>query len=493
MTALTTFSNLDAPTLIRRERRRWMLTYASAGFLSLTVIFFSLFSPHVGFPVAAALYLLGALAMLLRPVFGIYAITVVGLLADNSSAPWWPFLKNASSPESVLYVSDAAIVSPLEGYLVILTLGVALQIALRQLEFQRPLLLAPLGAFMFFMMVGLVWGIGRGGNINIALWEIRPFAALVVVYLFGTTLIQTRTQAHILGWLVIAAIFFESVRTVFWYVGNDEAKLFDSLVEHSAASHMNLVFIMAIVAWLVNGYGLGRRMLLPLLSAPVAWVYLISERRSAIAALILCIGIAFVFLAKSDVRRFWQIGPVLLVLAVGYTIVFWSAAGPLGFPAGVVKAQISPEAANASDQASDLYRKIEHFNIIATVERNPLLGVGFGQQYDRPIPLPDISLGFVWWEYMTHNAIMWIWLKAGFFGFVAMFNFLGRGLFLGMRTALGAKDPADKVIAITATLFVPAYTIYSYVDISWGTQSLILLAVCLTMLGRLHEETAVAT
>jgi|GEM_PF-6453142 len=83
---------------------------------------------------------------------------------------------------------------------------------------------------------------------------------------------------------------------------------------------------------------------------------------------------------------------------------------------------------------------------------------------------------------------MWIWLKAGYFGFIAMFNFIGRALFLGMRTAVSVVNPKDRLIAASATVFIPIYTIYSYVDISWGTQSLILLAVCLAMIGRLSTD-----
>lgn len=487
MHTLASNPSVDAETFLTRAERRWKLTYAAAGMGTLFLLGLTLFAGHVGFPVAASVYTLGLVAILLRPVIGIYLVAFLGLLADDVSAPYWPFLKNGSSEESLLYLSDSLVVSPMEGYLVAIALSLGLHIVLRRLTLTKPPLLIPLSAFMFFICVGFVWGVGRGGDLTIALWEFRPFAALFLVYMTASTLIETRRQVHILSWFIIAALSIEGLRTVVWYVRTPDSALFNSPIEHSGASHLNLLFVIVILAWLIRGSGFAHRLLIPLLSVPAIFIYLASERRSAIAALLMCLTVVFVFIAAVDMRRCLQVGPLLAVLLVMYTAVFWNASGVLGFPAGVIKSQIAPETQSLEDQSSDAYRIIEHLDILATIQNSPILGVGFGQKYEQPIPLPDISAGFIWWEYMTHNGILWIWLKAGYFGFIAMFNFLGRGLHLGMRTAISARDPNDRVIAGASMVFIPIYGIFSYVDISWGTQSLILLALCLVMIGRLHQ------
>ena len=47
--------------------------------------------------------------------------------------------------------------------------------------------------------------------------------------------------------------------------------------------------------------------------------------------------------------------------------------------------------------------------------------------------MPDISF-FEFWEYIPHNNVLWIWIKIGFFGFVAMLFMFGRGVQLGARS-----------------------------------------------------------
>jgi len=480
---------VHADELAQRADRRFYGVYSLAFVGTLFVAAASrMFNPEVGFPIAAAVYILGVVCIALRPVAGVYAITFFGLLADIESATYWPFLKTGSSAESLLFVHDSAIVSPMESYLVITSLATLGHVALGRIKIVRPPFLLPLGFFAGFLMLGFVWGLGRGGaDPIIGLWEARPFLALFILYLLAAVTITTRSQVRGLFATVIAAVLIEGVRTVFWYFTEPEAKLYDSLVEHSGATHMNIVFIAILLSWLFTGASPLIRVVLPILALPAVWVYIESERRSAFAALMIGIIISLVLLHTENPRRFFKLVPIVFVLFTGYTAAFWNASGPAAFPAAAIRAQISPESQSAADAASDSYRIIEHLDILATIRANPLMGVGFGQQYDRPIPLPDISAGFIWWEYITHNGLMWIWLKTGFFGFAAMFNMFGRGIVAGMRTTLAETGATDKVIVGAASLFIPMYAVYTYVDISWDTQSLILLAVCFAIVAKFGQ------
>jgi len=294
MEQLTTLANVDAEALIRRADWRWRLSYLAAVFGALFLVRVAFLATHAGFPAALGLFAFGAVAILLRPVMGVYIITFFGLLADDVNTPWWPFLKNGSSAESVLYIHDSVVFSPMEGYLVTTILAVGIHVTLRRLTVVRPVLIVPLSAFMIFIVIGFVWGVGRGGDLTIALWEARPFATLFIVYVLATTLIQTRRQVHIISWVVLTALCLEALRSMYWYLTTSGADLFNSPIEHSAASHMNLVFVTVILAWLIRESGLTHRLLIPFLSIPVVFIYLVSERRSAIAALLLCMAVVFI-------------------------------------------------------------------------------------------------------------------------------------------------------------------------------------------------------
>ena len=486
MHTLGAYPGLTAEKLNRRTDLRWIAVYLMAGFVALFVIALHTRNPELGYALAAAVLIVGGLGIIVRPVVGIYLMVFLGLLSDNVSAPWWPFLKNGSSEESLLFIHSGVIASPMEGYLVLTAVSTIAHIAIRRVPWTRPPLGGPMALFAVFIAVGLFWGFSRGGNIPIGLWEVRPFFVLFIFYFMAASLIAKRSQARLLSWVILAALVIEPLRTIWWFIVTPDSHLFDSLVEHVSASHTNLLFVTVAFAWLVKKSGNVRRYAIPFLSIPALWVYLISERRSAIASLIVALIIVFVFLVAHNPARFFKVVPALVVGFAAYTVAFWNASGILGFPAEVIRSQISPETQSSADLASDAYRIIEHLDILATVQRTPLLGVGFGQQYDRPIPLPDISLGFIWWEYITHNAVLWIWLKTGFFGFVAMFNMIGRALQLGMRTALRTPEAVDKVIVGTATVYIPIYMVYSYVDISWTSESLILLAAVFAIISRYH-------
>ena len=479
---------ITAANEAERRLRRADFTVVFACFGAICASWFllqaSFLSGKPTFPFATGLYLLGATLIALRPLVGVYLIAFFGLLADNVSAPTWPFLKNGSSFESVMFLHDAVIASPMEGYLVLTVLATGVHVALKRVSLSRPPLFYSLTIFVALLTVGLFWGVGRGGDVNIALWEFRPFVALYGIYLLGHVLITSRIQVHLLFWTIIAAITLESLRASFWVLTDPITELYDSLVEHSGATHISFVLVSMMLAWLISEAGFAR-IALPLASLPALLVYFESERRSAILALLIGAIASMIYLKAENPVRFYAIGPTLAVVALVYLAVFWNASGPLAFPANAIKSEIAPDAAAAADAASDDYRKIEHFNILATIRQSPLLGVGFGQQYLRPIPLPDISFAFPWWEYITHNGLLWIWLKSGYFGFIAMFHFLGQSIVTTMRAAIAVTNPRDKHVAASAMAFGPMYIVYTYVDISWDTQSLILLALCITICTKL--------
>ena len=93
--------------------------------------------------------------------------------------------------------------------------------------------------------------------------------------------------------------------------------------------------------------------------------------------------------------------------------------GSLGLPGTAVKTVLFPDQLGEADRSSDLYRQIEAFDLWFTIraESDHRRRLRPASSSSRS-PLPDISF-FEFWEYIPHNAVLWIWVKMGFFGFVA--------------------------------------------------------------------------
>ena len=148
-------------------------------------------------------------------------------------------------------------------------------------------------------------------------------------------------------------------------------------------------------------------------------VWLISQRRAAVVALAAALLLLGLMMWKVNRRLLRRIAPFVAVLVVGYLGAFWNNEGIVGFPAQALKAVISPTQVGEKDQSSDGYRIVENLDIMATIHAKPITGLGFGQRFYRPFPLPDISF-FPFYEYLPHNNVLWMWIKTGIGGFVAL-------------------------------------------------------------------------
>jgi hypothetical protein len=98
-------------------------------------------------------------------------------------------------------------------------------------------------------------------------------------------------------------------------------------------------------------------------------------------------------------------------------------------------------------------------------------------------PLPSISF-FVFWEYITHNSVLWIWMKAGVGGFLAMLMLFAIAIRNGARAAFHSVDGATTAVTVTCLAYVIMFAVFAYVDIAWDTRNVFLLAIALAQIDR---------
>jgi hypothetical protein len=221
-------------------------------------------------------------------------------------------------------------------------------------------------------------------------------------------------------------------------------------------------------------------LILPVMAIPVVWAYFVSERRSAFIGFALGLVLFGALLFRLQRRTFWWFVPIVGVVAVAYIGAFWTVETSIGFPAQAIKSVIAPDSVGGANRSSDEYRKIEGYNIWYTIRADPLRGIGFGHPFYQPIALPDISF-FIFWRYMPHHSFLWVWLKTGFFGFVSMLYLMIRTIQHGVRSTVRLPTGTTRAICVTATLYVPMYLVYSYVDIAWDIRSMIFMAVVMAV------------
>jgi O-antigen ligase len=468
---------------IARERWTWRFAYLATLMLGAMLAAVAWRRAPGWISVAAALLLIVLGGWMVRPVVALHLTVFFVLVGDSVTAPWYPMAKNFSSRESVLYLAERLTLSPID-----LTLGFAVAcLLLRRIATQSPLvkgpLLRPLLVFTGFVVLGFVYGIARGGSSRVAVFEVRPLLYLPIVYVLASNLCRTARQYRRLLWTAMGAVLCNSLLSLYYYGGlsHSTKSSLESLGEHGAGVGMNTLFVLLIGTCLLRGNSTRSRCVLILMAIPVGWVYFLSNRRAAVIGLLAGLALLSVILFWRQPRTFWKVVPVVSVLVVAYVAAFWNSKSSAGFPAQAIKSVISPNSLSARDQSSDLYRQIENNDLNFTIRQTKVMGVGFGNPFYQPFPLPDLGSAFEFRNFIPHNSILWIWLQTGFSGFVAMMYMLGRALMVGASKIRRVTDAPDIMAVTAAVLFIAMYSVFTYVDIAWDARNMVLLGVALAL------------
>jgi len=441
--------------------------------------------------IAWVLLFVAITATIYQPRYGVYLIAGLALAGDGLLTPWFPFTKNLSSPESLLFLHDAVIFSPLELMLVVTLVSLMFRwISQRRINIQAGPLFWPVMLFGVAMAVGLGYGIATGGDLVIALWESRAIFTLPLILVLVTNTITTREHVNVLIWWVVCGIFADAVSGLIFVatVLDFDWSTVPAIAEHSYSIHINSVLVLLLAAWAYNASPT-KRIVLTLMLPVLLISYAANQRRAGYIALVVALLIWGALLFWQNRRLFWLLVPPLAILGAIYLLVFWNGGGGIiGGPARVIRAAIAPEEGGA-EASSNVYRLIENINIMHTIRTSPLTGVGFGNKFHIIAAMPDISF-FIWWEYITHNSILWIWMKAGIAGFFTLIFMLGMTMATGARTVLRMPGRDLSAIALMAVTYIVMHFVFAYVDMSWESQSMILVGTMMGLINSLERIVA---
>ncbi|GAB4334523.1 MAG: hypothetical protein Kow0010_21560 [Dehalococcoidia bacterium] len=372
-------------------------------------------------------------------------------------------------------------VHPLELLLVLVAVSVA---ARRRRAREAPRAL-PMVAWLVPLLIvgGIVYGVVQGGETNVAWHELRGLvfgtvAFWVVMRLDGPG--AALKGVVLASTLALAAIV--TVRHVWFEVYRETAIPNEFLYAHEDAVFLGVGFVVG-VAFALRAPTAGGKAAYLLYSLLILVAMMASGRRAAI--LVGIVGLAFVAWAMFP-RRPWLVlglGVPALVAGGVYLAAFWDAeSGVLAQPARAVRSQVDPAPRDAS---SDNYRRDELHNIAVTLERSPLLGVGFGRPFELERPLPELDF----WPlqfHTPHQNVLWLWLKMGLAGvanFLALWAIALQRCLTAFRAAPRGSLPLLP-LAIACTLLM--YLFYASVDLAFiSARSAVPLAVAMALAFRL--------
>jgi len=472
----------DVRTQIREDRTRWRQLFVVMLAVTLIIAVIANRTAPDAFSLAFLGLVLSSIAAFLRPAIGVHLIIFFSLVGDASTTPWWPFTKNFSSHESLLFISDGISITPLEVLLFVTYAAFILRaIADTEWRFHRGRLLAPLMIFSATLLFGFGKGVLTGHDRTVALFEIRPLLYIPLLYVLITNLFKSQRQYRIAFTLAMVAVAIQSVFALTYWrsLPAVERELLESLSEHTASVTMNLLFVFLLGLAAFKGTRWKRWAMLGL-AVPVVWAYTLSQRRAGMVALFVGLVVLFAVLFVRDRRLFWRIAPPTLVIGLLVILATWNANGALGLPATAVKTVLFPGQLDDADRRSDIYRQLEAYNLWFTIRQSPFTGFGFGHPFLVVRPMPDIGF-FQYWQFLPHNSVLWVWIKTGFVGFVTMLFLFARTIQRGARTAMRTVSRDDTAMVVGALAFAFMFLVFAYVDIAWDIRPAVVLALCMAL------------
>jgi hypothetical protein len=317
---------------------------------------------------------------------------------------------------------------------------------------------AMFGAVLFLM----VWGIGRGGDFQNALWQVRQLLWLPVLgVLFGYSL---KTDAARL-WLMRVVIGVACVRAltgIYFYfaIGRPGGLTFEYVTTHSDSILAVVAVLLAMMALVVKPSR--DHLLLNLLCQPILFVGLIvNDRRLAFVALAGGIAVA-VLLAPPALRRSLRRVVVLSIpLLVLYGALGWNSNAGVFRPVGIVRSVTTQE------DASSETRDIENYNLIQTLKAQPILGSGFGHEYREVVQAYKVDHLFAQYLYIAHNSVLWLISLAGWLGFTFIWIVFPTAVLVALRVIRQVTSPMDLLTSFGAITTIIAFLLQAWGDMGF--------------------------
>lgn len=465
---------------LQRTRRAVMTTLLVA---AVTLVFgtigaFMLFtnvSGQIAWLLGAVVFASLALPVLVwyYPRAGLYILFVAALsfggspgrfydpLIPTSLVPFWWNISIIGQNFGITALNGISI-SPAEIFMILAFLTWLIKMVVsRELDIRRGPILPAILCYAAFVTLGFLNGLFHGGDITIALWEVRTQYHLILVFILASNLITDRRHVLALLWMIVLCTAMQSTFTVLKYFAIGGQVPDDGLTMHDEAFMFNLgvmVFLLMAMVRPNRPLAIMSALTVPLVVAAI----LFSQRRGGIGALI----VGFIpllpllhHLFKEHRARIVGVGVVIVACSAIYFPLAWNASGPWAMPARALRSQSDP---NERDAASNNYRYAEDTDLKFTRDLMPWTGIGYGRPFSQPQPLPIIF--FPLKDFLPHNGILWVWMRIGHFGFLAFLMMLFTVIIRGIQIMKSVRDPLLKCAGILTVLDAAMLYVYSKYD-----------------------------
>lgn len=375
------------------------------------------------------------------------------------------------------------VLTPLELHLILLVFLWVLRTAVKKEPLApAPPLTAMALVFLCALVGGLLYGLAHSGDIIVAIWELRSLTYLLIFFFLIPQIIRTDAQLKSLIGVIIAGIAIKGMQGTYRFASfgfsfGSWPNIVETFTNHEDPVFFVLLFIL-LGGFILLKTGGRHRTALWVLLLPLVLGYIAAQRRATYASLAVAVIAFFLLMPSEEKKRLSKIGLVFGVVFGIYLAVFWNSYSRVGSLAQQIKSTVTDEAGvrGEKDVISKLYRKAENFNLATTFRTVPILGVGFGKEYLRP--LRPWGSTFALSDYIPHNQIYWTFIKMGTVGGFIFWFFFNSYILQGSMVFARLTDPFHRAICAVCVIAVMNQFVVSFVDMQLTyARNMILLGV----------------
>jgi hypothetical protein len=310
---------------------------------------------------------------------------------------------------------------------------------------------ASIGAFLLWAAYGAM----RGGDtmemrLQLHTPVITLFAGLMQIRVF-----RTPRDLQMLGKTVVYACLFRFAMMFTFYLTT--MRFLTVQIETVTDHGDSILFVTGIVIAVANALHTRTRkatVRAVVIVALMLWCIQINNRRLAWIGLVGSLVVMYALSQTGPFRRkvnrqLLRVAPILgLYVAVGWTQ-----------PTGIFKPLASLQSVNDPNNPSTQSRVLEDMGLIITLQNNPLLGTGFGQQYIEISTTYSVGGAiFPEYRYLPHNSVLGLVAFTGALGFAGIWMVFPVTAYFNARGYMFGQTPLQRTIAMASLCEVFIHT-----------------------------------
>lgn len=429
-----------------------------------------------------------AVAALIRPAIAVYAVTLAAVFGDfhttdPNNATGAMLFQSLARYGINFTPAEVLVISGLIGLLARLMFDPAMR-------FRAGTLMTPLTLLVVAVAFACVIGIARGANMQTLRQEVRGLVYVPILYLLIMHFFAERGRFQYVMAVFVFAVNVASIENIYRYytqVTTDQLSLSPSLAfahEDSFLCAAAIILVLSRFVWSKEPLRDAKWLLL--IPLPLMAMMLM-HRRAGLVALDGGVALLCLVLLRQKMHTFMVFVPIALLVFGMIVAATWNQQGSAGELARAFQSATGTGQQSERDASSDLYRQQEELNIRLNIQADPVIGKGFGRPYTFYVSVVDLSANWPLWDSVPHNSVLWFWLDAGIFGFLALAGLFAAAMMRSMQLLHRATD-AVKPYAFAGGAMVFMFFMYSWVDLGLITpRTLVLFALALGGIAVLGE------